>query len=166
MNIHSMSAVERDEVFHQAWVTSLIDTGYKEIAALVIDGDLNIYPDDWSVDVVVNLQADTLTYFEEDDKAWGTAEQLLRKLFVQRFYNNNSEAIQTGDIQVSTRILLTPVAPDWRNVARDLITKSKDLNQGVVTEMVFKRRNKAPIVYNEMKFASNAEVRVAQELES
>ncbi len=165
MNIHQMSALERDEVFHHAWVTSLMDTGHKEIAALIIDGNLDIYTDDWSVDVVVNLQADVLTYFERDSEAWGTAEQLLRKLFVLRFHDASNEAIAPEDVRVSIRIRLKPVDPNWRDLSRDLIAKSKDLNQGVVTELAFKRRQKAPIVYNEMKFASNAEVRVAQELE-
>lgn len=124
LNIHQMSALERDEVFHHAWVTSLIDTGHKEIAALVIDGDLNVYPDDWSVDVVVNLQADVLTYFERDSEAWTIAEQLLRKLFVLRFYNANNEAIGPGDLQVLTRILLKPVAPNWRDSSRAISSRS------------------------------------------
>lgn len=160
-----MSYDERNEVFHHSWVKSLIDTSHKELAALVIDGSLEIFSDDWTVGVVVNLPADALVYFEEDTKAWDTAKHFLLKFFNVRFYDNNNNPIRVEDIEVSTRPALVPVNPNWRDVARDLIAKSKDLNQGVVTEMVMKRSQKAPIVYNEMKFASNSEVRVAQELE-
>jgi hypothetical protein len=165
MSIYEMSNGERDDLFHHTWVRSLIDTGHKELAALVIDGSLDINHGRWGVWVNVNLPADAVAYFDKDEKAWGTAENILYKFLDKRFYDEEGGFIPLSNIEVSTRIALAPVDLNWRDVARDLIAKSKDLNQGVVTEMVMKRNQKAPIVYNEMKFASNSEVRVAQELE-
>lgn len=165
MNFYQMSEDERNDLFHHSWVKSLIDTNHKELAALVIDGHLDILAGEWEVNIVVNLPADALAYFEEDKKAWQTAKDFLLKFFNMRFYTRDDKTIGVENIEVTTRIALSPVDPDWRDVTRDLIAKSKDLNQGVVTEKVMKRGNKAPIVYNEMKFASNSEVRVAQELE-
>jgi len=46
-----------------------------------------------------------------------------------------------------------------------LIVNAKDSNQAIVTEKVFSREKKQVYLYNEMKFASQAEIRIAQEFE-
>ncbi len=160
-----MSDDDRNDLFHHSWVTSLIDTNHRELAALIIDGSLDIQFWERSVDVIVNLPADALAYFETNEEAWSTAENLLCRFLDNRFNGEEGMPIRREFIGVWTRIALAPVDPNWREVARDLIAKSKDLNQGVITEKVMRREGKAPIVYNEMKFASKSEVRVAQELE-
>jgi hypothetical protein len=46
-----------------------------------------------------------------------------------------------------------------------LIANAQNPNQATVTEKVFFRANKQPYTYNEIKFASQSEIRIAQELE-
>jgi hypothetical protein len=67
---------------------------------------------------------------------------------------------------ISYRVKLLDVDSDWKNAVRSLILEEGISNQGEITELVFKKNGKTPYVYNEMKFASQSEIRIAQELES
>jgi hypothetical protein len=46
-----------------------------------------------------------------------------------------------------------------------MIVNAKDANQGIVTEKLFSRKKQQLYFYNEMKFGSQAEIRIAQEFE-
>lgn len=54
---------------------------------------------------------------------------------------------------------------DWRELVKSLIARAKEPNQAVVTNIVRQRNDQELLEYNEMKFASRSEIRVAQELE-
>jgi hypothetical protein len=60
---------------------------------------------------------------------------------------------------------LLEVEPNWQSTVRRLVTGRGIANQGNITEKVFARENKEVIPYNEMKFGSRTEIRIAQELE-
>lgn len=65
------------------------------------------------------------------------------------------------------RVKLLEVEEDWQKTIKYLIAQSKELNQAVVSEKIGMREGREPAVYtyNEMKFASKSEIRIAQELE-
>ena len=48
---------------------------------------------------------------------------------------------------------------------KEQIVNAKDSNQGLISEKVFARKRKQVYQYNELKFASQSEIRIAQELE-
>jgi hypothetical protein len=50
-------------------------------------------------------------------------------------------------------------------IARDLIVNFKGSNQGAITKKVFLRERKPTLIYNEANYASQSEIRIAQELE-
>ncbi|MBI3983777.1 hypothetical protein HY346_00575 [Candidatus Microgenomates bacterium] len=70
-----------------------------------------------------------------------------------------------GELSVDIRMKFIEVEKEWKEKIRKLISEYNEVNQGIVTEKVFHRKSRQPIIYNEMKFASKAEVSIAQELE-
>ncbi|MDJ0800571.1 MAG: hypothetical protein QNJ51_27820 [Calothrix sp. MO_167.B12] len=60
---------------------------------------------------------------------------------------------------------LIEIEEDWQNRIKFIIDNYNYVNQGLITETVFIRKEKDPIVYKEIKFGSQSEVRIAQELE-
>ena len=69
-------------------------------------------------------------------------------------------------MRIEFRIKLLDVEENWQQKVKELIVNAKDSNQAIVTEKVFARdNNKNVLLYNEMKFGSQAEIRIAQEFE-
>lgn len=80
--------------------------------------------------------------------------------------------VRTRDIRVKAehlvfayRVKLIDVDEGWQEVVRRQIVSSSPVNQGNITEKLFARDEKDVLTYNEMKFASRSEIRIAQELE-
>lgn len=78
----------------------------------------------------------------------------------------DSNGCEVSDYPIFLRMKLIEVENNWKNIVRELITNAKYPNQAVVTEMVYLRKGKNSLIYNEMKFASQAEIRIAEELEN
>lgn len=68
-------------------------------------------------------------------------------------------------LNIEFRAKLLELENDWKDVVKELIANAKITNQGTITEKVYSRERKQVISYNEMKFVSQSEVRIAQELE-
>jgi hypothetical protein len=68
-------------------------------------------------------------------------------------------------VAVSLGLRLLDIELGWEQVVRSLIVETGINNQGLVSEKVAARDRKAPLLYNELKFASQSEIRIAQELE-
>ena len=62
-------------------------------------------------------------------------------------------------------VKLLDIEENWKDIVRDLIANAKNPNQGSITEMLLGRRNEQAYTYNEMRFASKSEIRIAQEFE-
>lgn len=71
-----------------------------------------------------------------------------------------------GGLTISFLPRLIPVEDGWQTMVRALIASSKGTNnQGRITSLAYERNGKDALLYNEMKFASHIEIRIAQELE-
>jgi hypothetical protein len=66
---------------------------------------------------------------------------------------------------ISYRVKLIEIDDDWKNATRSLILGDGVKNQGEITKLMFAKDGKTPYIYNEIKFASQSEIRIAQELE-
>ncbi len=166
---------ELESRLHKTWVNSLIEFKFRELAAIAID---------FKVSLNQCIYDDFGRYFEYTDSI--TLDIPVSSYKIAKEQNNNEILEKTllgvcnGHLQVSIgkifdsqkdelkviyRVALLDVEEDWKNVAKRLINESRHPNQGVVTETVFGREGKDVLIYNEMKFASKSEIRIAQELE-
>ncbi len=81
-----------------------------------------------------------------------------------RIYDNNYNVVD--NLPFINRVKLIEVEQDWQNIVKNLIANAQNPNQGLISEKVASKNGKPINVYNEMKFASRSEIRIAQELET
>jgi hypothetical protein len=161
-----------EEIMHRTWVQLLVDHGYKEEAAIALDIEvcLNVaeyedFGEYHSVLQGVNLDVPTSMYgmVKSDEKLREKLERGLRATCTGRF-----EWPFSGpeELPIEYRVKSVLVEEGWREVVRKLIADRDSPNQGLVTRKLFARQDKSPYTYNEMRFASKSEIRIAQELEA
>ncbi|GFE72270.1 hypothetical protein [Chroococcus sp. FPU101] len=153
------------EKLHRTWIESLIRHDFTECASLIVDARLEL-------DEQQNRFGDTIeglcVYLTFDNYERVKENEKIRTLLSENF-NFIAKGHPWHDMSnfpIEYRVELMEVDENWQKIIKYLITNSKELNQGLVTEKCFSRKEKNPIIYNEMKFASQTEVRIAQELEN
>src|SRR5439155_12585516 len=68
--------------------------------------------------------------------------------------------------QIELRMkLLPPGGQGWEEEMKVLITQFKGSNQGLLSELMAARNGRPVHTWNELKYASASEIRIAQELE-
>jgi hypothetical protein len=155
------------ESLHRTWIQLLLDNNYKDLASIAIDVHLTISRmrteyDEWSYDRIdLEIPHEYHDFIVKSKSYKDIIENTLKEVaydYLDRDPNN--------DIPIWIKRQLLPIEEDWRDKVREIIINSKASNQGAITEKLFARSRKQPIVYQEMKFGSQSEVRIAQELES
>ncbi|MBD2465189.1 hypothetical protein H6G89_29710 [Oscillatoria sp. FACHB-1407] len=155
--------IDLEERLLRTWVEDLIENGFDAYAALIVDAKLHFtYSDSFGNDInglFVILPRENYKKIQENNPI----KEILLKSF--NFIAEGHIWDDMSDFPVKFKMDLLEVEENWRDVIKRLITISKEVNQGLITEKVFIRESKQPITYNEIKFASQSEVRIAQELE-
>jgi hypothetical protein len=162
-----MAVEEFEEKIFRTWIHLLLDSNYRELAALIVDGKLSIDQTQWGnsspqlENIFIDLPTSaysiimTNTLFQE---------ALIKSLaLVTKGYVHTQDKAE--NVPISFRVKLIEVEENWIQKVKNLIINSKGSNQGLITEKVFSRRGEQSLLYNEMKFASRSEIRIAQELE-
>lgn len=152
------------EKLHRTWVEILIRRDFAECAALIVDARLEFDEGYDYNEVVINglyvyLPIDNYQIVEMDSGIKTNLSNQFKLIARGHIWQDMS------NFPIDYRIELLKVDENWQNTVKFLIKNSKDLNQGLITEKCFTKENKNTIIYNEMKFASKSEVRIAQELE-
>jgi hypothetical protein len=128
-----------------------------ELAALLVDAEIGIGDNDgYFYEILIALPACYASTVLNDDMILNHFRENMHLLFSGRSYEYDG-------IKFGTKFM-TP-EEDWRELVKSLIARAKEPNQGVVTSIVRQREEQLPLKYNEMKFGSATEIRVAQELE-
>ena len=151
------------ERLHRTWLQLLVDNGRHEVAALLVDAELSQESQNFEPLVAIYLPSSAFLIVQADSSIQQTIQRSLN--LVAKGYITDQNGGELDEVPVTYRVLLLDIEEDWRAIVRNLIVNANDPNQGVITEKVFKRDQKQPLVYNEMKFGSQAEIRIAQELE-
>lgn len=153
----------------RTWVQALIDSNRRDLASLVVDADIAFEEgteyDNYNNEVYYDFTIVYLPYIsykilEEEN------ENMTECINILQFIIKDNIRYFGGIEGIRLAIKLLDHDPDWRRQIKYLITNQKDLNQGLITEKAFARRKQEPLMYNEMKFATQAEIRIAQEFES
>jgi hypothetical protein len=150
---------------HRSWIDFLLAADQREIAALIADANVYVLDDEWggSYGVCVDLSPTAALfcgeYPENETRIRGSLAWVIRG----HLNDQNGNSISNPTIEL--RIRLMEPEDNWRQVVQELIVNAKNPNQGGITEKLFVRDGKQPYNYNEMKFGSQGEIRIAQELE-
>lgn len=156
-----------EEQIHRTWVQTLVDYNYREIAAIAIDSEVTILYAGYEV---ADRPYPYGIAFDIPTSAYNT---VIKDNHIRKVMERSIATVCKGhvfdhveDLEYEYRIKLVEIEENWQNIVRSLIAKSGDSNQGVITEKAFFKEKKQPYTYNEMKFGSKAEIRIAQEFES
>jgi hypothetical protein len=148
-------------------ISYLIEQNNHQIASLLVESELSIrwhetlYGEYQGIaDCILDFPIPIFNLIENNNEFKKIIETALRKIMANQFYGGIPD-----NLPVVYRIKLMEIDDNWKEKVKSLISNYKDPNQGNITEIAFSKRGKPPILYNEMKFASQSEVRIAQELE-
>jgi len=150
-----------EERLHHTWIQLLLDNNHKDLAAIAIDSNLAVSREK----PLYSCQHDRITlkipheYYDFILKSKSYIDIIENTL--RETSKDYLECDESGEMPVSIKRQLLPLERDWRDKVRQIILNSKASNQGTVTEKLFARASKQPIVYQEMKFGSQSEVRIA-----
>ncbi len=156
-----------EAALHRTWVQLLVEHNYRDIASIAIDTDITVVydeipdgfgqsdPDGLMFDIPISMYS----VVKNSDHMRTVMERAMRSVALGRILTDG------GEFEFQYRVKLLDVEEDWQNAVRSLIANADNPNQGVVTEKMFLQRKKQPYVYNEMKFGSQSEIRIAQEFE-
>lgn len=164
---------EREEQIHRTWVQLIVDNNYKDVAAIAIDSELEISGYDVEdfgeykrIDsgILIDIPTEMYSFVNNNERVKSIMERSLSAICSGRieFYDCGKQ----NEKPISFRVKLLEIDEDWKKITRTLILGGGILNQGEITKLMFARDGKTPYVYNEIKFASQSEIRIAQELEA
>jgi hypothetical protein len=150
---------ELEASIHRSFIEFLVANELKELAAAMIDGEITLeYPDNDRGVIVINVPSFACPLIMQNDDY----EAPLRRAASIASHGHVPE-----NSEVEFRMMLRDAADDkWKEVARRMITSSGINNQALVTRKLFARDEKETFEYNELHYASNSEIRIAQELEA
>jgi hypothetical protein len=164
---------ELESRLHKTWVASLVEFDFRELAAIVIDFKVRLIENSYDTSYGEYIFTDSIV-LDIPIFSYQIAQEnidLLKKtlsgichghIFVgsgDRFNTNEDE------LNIIFCVDLLDVEEDWQKITKRLIIESRNPNQGVITEKIFGRKGRSILEYNEMKFGSKSEIRIAQELE-
>jgi hypothetical protein len=151
---------QRNWQFHRTLVEFLLQSRQPEVAAALLEG---------SVEIVSSRKVGKpdILYVDIPPAAYplvGSNEELQQ--VVRRAVREVARGHLDVDPQVELRmqLLLSP-DPGWEEEMKGLILQFKGSNQALVTDLIAAREGRPTHTWNELKYASASEIRIAQELE-
>ena len=157
---------ELEARLHRTWLSLLIESNYREVAALAVDSDLQLSEGHFQTEgLIVDMPPSAYPFVTDDNNIKRIVEKTLRSVASGHLFDQNGKPLPPEEIGVEYRIKLLDVEENWREVVKEMIVNARDANQGSVTEKVFAREKKQVYLYNEIKFGSQSEIRIAQEME-
>jgi hypothetical protein len=154
-----------EEKLHRTWVQLLTDNNYSEIAAIALETEVSVSYCGYDPEFIAfDIPTSSYVYVKNNDQIKKLMERAMLTVSQGHIYDNNGETVD--ELPFRYRVKLIEVEEGWQNIIKNLIVNAQDPNQALISEKVRARKNKQIYMYNEMKFASHSEIRIAQELET
>lgn len=158
-----------EEKLHRTWIQYLIDIDSRGIASFIVDAKLVLSTEENYDGIIIHqdLQLDLPLHCYIKINCDNNIIRILERSFkfiAKGHLRRWDDTLE--EFPIHLRVKLIDIEENWQKAIKYLIANSKDLNQALITEKVFARNDKKPFIYNEIKFASKSEIRIAQELES
>lgn len=157
---------ETETQLHRTLVQFLIDSNESELAAVAIDGGMQILTDgnNTQYGVTVNIPSAAFSMVMGNEHLRQTLTWAATQVCIGNLYHDFGVQ-NTNDPDVQFRMQLLPITDGWQDQAKEMIARYKPTNQGTISRLLASRQNKGMILYNEASYASQSEIRIAQELE-
>jgi hypothetical protein len=154
-----------EQEYLRTLVQLLVETGNRELAAVMVDGSVDYIREDQGYVSGLIIDVPTQAYDLVSGNP-GMKQALIKAgktVANGRMYDGNGGLLD--DPEVKLRVMLMPVEDHWKEVVRDLIVNYKGTNQGTISKLMAERDRRKLIAYNEANYASQSEIRIAQEFE-
>ncbi len=154
------------EQLMRTFLEYLILIGQREIAAAAADGAIEPQWDEgggWS-GLYLDLPPLGYNFIADNDELRQIATTALRS--VSSGHLRDCGAGTPVDYSIECRMKLLDVDGEWRDAIKEMIRNFKGSNQGYISQLMAAKNGRAAITYNELKYASKAEVKIAMELEA
>jgi hypothetical protein len=145
---------------HRSLVEFLIQSRQPEVAAALLQGSV-------AVSFSYEVGTPDVLYIEIPPAAYplvganNEIQQIIR-MGVREVIKGHFDV----DPEINLRMKHLPVPDDgWEQEMKSLITQIKGSNQGLLSELLAAKDGRPTHTWNELKYASSSEIRIAQELE-
>lgn len=157
---------EEDERLLRTFVEYLIAVGQREVAAACVDAEVDVYfLDDYAFDAIyLDLPPAAYNFIARNEQLKQVASVGLRAVCSGHIRLRDGCLVE--EVEIKFRMKKLAVEPGWQDTVREMIQNYKGSNQGLVTQMLSGREGRPVITYNELKYASKSEVKIAMELEA
>jgi len=158
---------ELEEQLMRTFLEHLILTGQREIAAAAVDGLIDRMwgeqGNGWA-GLYLDLPPFGYSFIARNKELQQIASMALRSVSSGHLRDEAGDPLI--DYPIEFRMKLVDTEDGWRDTVREMISNYKGSNQGLVTQLLAARNGRPVITYNELKYASQAEVKIAMELEA
>jgi hypothetical protein len=156
---------ETEEKIHRTFLEFLTVTGHPEVAAAALGGEVSYrYSEDGPCGLYIDLPPAGYDFIARDNELQQIARVAMRN--VATGHLGNQVAGVLDEFTIEFRMKLSEVDGDWKNAVRSMILNFKGSNQALVTEMCAAKDGKPVHVYNELRYASKSEIKIAMEPEA
>lgn len=162
-----------EQKLHRTWVEALVEFNLSSLASVAIDTQLMIATEEYNEGfnswvsvpraIILDIPISTYAFIKKNEEA---VKRTVRGVCQGHISDSNGRKIDVSELDIEFRVALLEVEEGWQNIIRRLIADSRHPNQALITAKAFEKRGQQPLVYNEMRFATKAEIRIAQELET
>lgn len=153
-----------EEKLHGTLIEYLLDCNMHEIASVLVDASILIDAGlNYFEAVIVDVPPQVYNFLISNEHIKTTIKEAISTVGEGHFADGNGNLAK--NYEVKFRMKLIEVKEGWREIIKSTIINYKDANQGLVSEKMALKRGSKPLLYNEMKFASQSEIRIAQQLE-
>lgn len=152
--------IDRNCQIHRTLVEFLIQERHPEVAAALVHGSVEVtYSCKVGKADLVNVEIPPEGYplVAGSDEIQQVIRRAVREVTAGNF--NLEPAVEL-------RMKLLPVPSDgWEAEMKHRISNFRGSNQGLISELCAARNGRPPHTWNELRYASSSEIRIAQELE-
>jgi hypothetical protein len=151
-----------EEQLHRTFLEFLTETGHPEIAAAALEGGVSYRHDEsgYICGLYIDLTPAGYDFIARDEELQQVARMAMRNVATGHILGGQN------DYSIEFRMKLTEVDGDWKAIVRSMILNYKGSNQALVTQICAARDGRPVHTYNELRYASRAEIKIAMELEA
>jgi hypothetical protein len=155
-----------EEQLHRTFLEYLLQTGQRELAAAAVDGAVQVNRDynGYALGLFLDLPSAGYHFIARNEVLQQVATKALRAAAHGHLWDADQKLLVDYDIEF--RMKLADSESGWREIVRDMIVNYKGSNQGMLTQILAARNGRPTFAYNELRYASQAEIKIAMELEA
>jgi hypothetical protein len=156
---------EPEEQLHRTFLEFLTVTGHPEVAAAALEGGVSYqYGEYGPCGLYIDLTPAGYDFIARDNELQQVARMAMRN--VATGHLSNREGGDLDECPIEFRMKLSSVDGDWKSIVRSMILNYKGSNQALISDICAARDGRPIQTYNELKYASKTEIKIAMELEA